>query len=307
MSSGIYRLRAISALHAGIGSGAGDIDLPIAREAATGLPFIPGSTIKGVLRDALHPEHPGTQAAWAAEWTQLFGPAFADDHVDRRPERQPVNHAGLLFFDDARLLAMPVRALKGTCAWITCPFVLARYAEALAAAGQTLDALQLPPLAEDRIAAGAELLADDCAVLEEIDLLRAPDQDAVLEYWSNHLVDQFLPARNAQSTVGVLPAFREMVRSRIAIVADDLFAYFAESATEVRARVALDENRVVKDSALWYEELLPAGSLLWGDWGAQRVRALELSPDAARAKIRSRHLQLGGKASVGHGRVDFLV
>ncbi len=41
-----YLLQAISPLHAGTGHAAGIIDLPIARMRATGIPFLPGSSIK---------------------------------------------------------------------------------------------------------------------------------------------------------------------------------------------------------------------------------------------------------------------
>ena len=43
-------IHALSPLHAGTGQGVGVIDLPIAREKATNLPFLPGSTLKGCCR-----------------------------------------------------------------------------------------------------------------------------------------------------------------------------------------------------------------------------------------------------------------
>ncbi|MCS7269380.1 MAG: RAMP superfamily CRISPR-associated protein, partial [Geminicoccaceae bacterium] len=46
-----FLLHALSPLHAGTGQAAGIVDLPIARMKATGIPFVPGSSIKGVLRD----------------------------------------------------------------------------------------------------------------------------------------------------------------------------------------------------------------------------------------------------------------
>jgi CRISPR-associated protein Cmr4 len=48
-----FLIHALSPLHAGTGHSAGVIDLPIARMAATDIPFAPGSGIKGVLRDTL--------------------------------------------------------------------------------------------------------------------------------------------------------------------------------------------------------------------------------------------------------------
>ena len=39
-------IHALSPLHAGTGQGVGIIDQPIAREKATGIPFLPGSSSK---------------------------------------------------------------------------------------------------------------------------------------------------------------------------------------------------------------------------------------------------------------------
>ena len=60
-------LHALSPLHAGTGQGIGAIDLPIAREKATGIPYLPGSSLKGVLRDRAASWDPDTRFA-------VFGP-----------------------------------------------------------------------------------------------------------------------------------------------------------------------------------------------------------------------------------------
>ena len=51
MNTRIFHLHALSALHVGTGQGIGAVDLPIARSRATNLPLVPGSALKGVLRD----------------------------------------------------------------------------------------------------------------------------------------------------------------------------------------------------------------------------------------------------------------
>ena len=66
-------LRALSPLHAGTGQGIGAIDLPIAREKATGIPYLPGSSLKGVLRDRA--------SAWDRDTLFVFG---ARGHLTRR-------------------------------------------------------------------------------------------------------------------------------------------------------------------------------------------------------------------------------
>ncbi len=98
----LYTLHALTPLHAGTGQGVGDIDLPVTRERATGLPFVPGSSVRGVLRDAL-----GGREDQAA----VFGP----------DPRHASEFAGALSVTDARLLLFPVRSVAGTWAWATSP------------------------------------------------------------------------------------------------------------------------------------------------------------------------------------------
>ena len=59
METMCYYIHALTALHAGTGQGVGVVDLPIAREKSTGLPIVPGSGIKGVLREELNPSNAG--------------------------------------------------------------------------------------------------------------------------------------------------------------------------------------------------------------------------------------------------------
>lgn len=49
MSNVILGLLAETFIHSGIGHTEGAIDLPVAREAATDYPYIPGSSLKGAL------------------------------------------------------------------------------------------------------------------------------------------------------------------------------------------------------------------------------------------------------------------
>src|SRR5712692_547854 len=107
MNAQLTFVHALSPLHAGTGQGIGVIDLPIAREKATGLPFLPGSSVKGSLRDVC-PE------AWRVK---LFGPEKNNADL----------HAGSVQFSDQRLLLLPVRSLKGTFAWVTSPYILNRF------------------------------------------------------------------------------------------------------------------------------------------------------------------------------------
>ena len=123
--SAILGLHAQTSLHPGSGTALGTVDLPVQRERHTLWPTIPGSALKGVLRDAcrdhVKAEHGGDRAKANREnrrLTAAFGP----------PTESAAEHAGALSVTDARLLAFPVRSLKGVFAWVTCPAVLERLA-----------------------------------------------------------------------------------------------------------------------------------------------------------------------------------
>src|SRR5579875_3213524 len=115
MISQAYVLHALSPLHAGIGQASELIDLPIARLKGSGIPYVPGSSVKGVLRDARSGSHPQDVEA-------VFGPDTANADA----------HAGALVCTDVRLLALPVRSFRGTFAFATAPLLLALAARDLA-------------------------------------------------------------------------------------------------------------------------------------------------------------------------------
>src|SRR6266566_222789 len=102
MTTQLTFVHALTPLHAGIGQGAGVIDLTIAREKATGLPFLPGSSLKGALRALCVDE---------TKCKQIFGPnpAGSDPNSD---------YASSIQFSDQRLLLLPIRSLAGTFAWV---------------------------------------------------------------------------------------------------------------------------------------------------------------------------------------------
>src|SRR5690606_14440646 len=105
MKARLAFVHALSPLHAGTGQGVGVIDLPIAREKATGIPYLPGSSFKGVLRDACSDR---------STREEVFGPDTAS----------PQSHASSVAFCDLRLLLLPVRSVAGTFAWVTSPYIL---------------------------------------------------------------------------------------------------------------------------------------------------------------------------------------
>lgn len=111
----IFGLLAETFVHTGAGQSAGAIDLPVMRERATEYPFIPGSSMKGALRD-------GAKGDESLDPKRLFGEQ---------------DNAGALLIGDARLVLLPVRSLSSPYRWVTCPLLLERLDRDLRRAGRT--------------------------------------------------------------------------------------------------------------------------------------------------------------------------
>jgi len=95
--------------------------------------------------------------------------------------------------------------------------------------------------------------------------------------------------------------------ARFGVVHDNLFSYLLDTGTEIATRIQVDPTTgSVKKGQLWTEEALPAetvmASLVWAD----KVRAPgNHTPQEILNKYCSAplNLQIGGKATVGRGRV----
>jgi CRISPR-associated protein Cmr4 len=283
MQPRLFHLHALSALHCGTGQSTGVVDLPIARARATQLPIVPGSSLRGVLRQQVTEQHP-------KDAPLLFGPQTIDGKAD--------SFAGALAVGDAHLLVLPVRALAGIVCFATSPFILRRYAQDRGIAEPPLPAATGTETA--LVAADSVNLLEGKLVLEDLDLTAEPYP--AVSAWAKLIADTLHPAD---------PDGQTDFTKRFAVLPDDIFGFLAETATEVRARIAIDDQTgTVKNGALWYEENLPAESVLWG------IFALSASND--RKELRTADelaaglpktgtlLQLGGKAGVGRGLVRFL-
>ena len=278
MKPRLFHLHALSALHCGTGQSAGVVDLPIARERATNLPMVPGSSLRGVLRECDEVDEDDVAA--------LFGP--------RNPDGDAKSFAGACAIGDAALLTLPVRSLAGVVCYATSPFILKRYARR---AG--FQSLALPETESEHaiVTLGSVNQLQGKVVLEDLDLTAR--EDAAAQKWANVLAE----AAHADGEA------RKDFASRFAILPDDVMDFLSETGTEVRARIAINpETGTVKDGALWYEENLPADSLLWGMFAV----AASSQPDdprgedeLAKALPDAALLQLGGKAGVGRGLVRF--
>lgn len=282
MNTKLLIVHALTPLQPGTGRGLGVIDLPIAREVATGLPYLPGSSFKGVLRD---------RCGKNEDSIKLFGPD-TDNASD---------HAGAVQFTDMRLLLLPTRSLSGTFAWVTSPFVLRRFARDCQMAGLTPPASVpiISSIENTAVPTNSSLLIKQGEVVLE-DLLLKQENVASLDGndgWASFLASQLFPGA---------PDWQSTLKSHLCLVHDDALSFLLETATEVVARIRLqDESKTVTRGGLWYEEMLPAETILTGLAVAQQIGKTGLKPAEALTKVGGLFnppiFQFGGNATIGRG------
>lgn len=272
MEQRILTLLARTPVHVGAGNSVGAVDAPIMRERHTRIPIIPGSSLKGVLRDLWED---ADEALW------LFG--------NEQGERENF-HAGALLIGEARVLAFPVRSASGGFAWVTCPLALARYKRDAGANFAIPD-----DIGEQECYASKQLQLNGKVVLEEYALACKGESDIWTEL--KHLSED-----NVWTDLG----------KRFVVVSDDMFCYFVEHACEVVTRVRInDETGTVAEGALFNQENAPSETLFYAVIGAQddkrksngnERKSAAAALDALAAKLTGNPvLQVGGDETIGLG------
>ncbi len=283
MDARLAFVHALSPLHAGTGQGIGVIDLPIAREKATGIPFLPGSSVKGSLRDICTDEK---------QQKSIFG-------TGNEKDSQTMEHAGSVQFSDQRLLLLPIRSLVGTFAWVTSPYILQRFVRDAKVVGISITN-KIPSPKTEQIC----LTTSSClkysntpkVYLEDLDLTFSNNNNDTVETssWANWL---------ALKIFADSPEWQDMLKARFCIVSDDLLSFLLETATEVSARIVINDDSKTADN-LWYEETLPTETILSGLVIANPTKKAEITTNKvfeAITAITNKTVQFGGKATVGHG------
>ncbi len=290
-------IHAITPLHVGTGRGVGFIDLPVMREKVTGWPIVPGSSIKGVLADY----HNATedQRAGDDEKRAAFGMADSGSIVSGMP------NAGSLVFTDARLVCLPVRSLYGTFAWVTSPLALKKFMRDLGAAGKANGKI-IPDLSGNEqsvIRTSDSLLHKNNNIFLEDNLFTCQqEQTTIADQWADEL---------SRLIYGTEDQWADEFKKRFLIVPDEAFDFFCELGTEVRARIKIQEQtKTVQEGALWYEEALPAETIMAGLVWCDKVYGTPPVSDADQLIKKfcsgTINLQLGGNATIGKGLVNIV-
>lgn len=304
----LYLLHVLSALHVGGDSGDGFIDQPVAREAASEFPLVPGSALKGVLRDEIAPWDRSNGRRKA-----LFGTGGGDDDDG--------GAQGALTVGDARLLCLPVRSLAGVFAWVTCPLVLSRFLREARWLGIALSpellssAIPTPAKNHHLLVGGSALMVgNDCRTY--LGPLKAhPFQgraQPLTSAWAHalaKLVNRWELDGEADRATWEQTYITPFVE-RFAVASDTVFAYLCQTALELRPRISIDDKTGVANN-LWYVEALPPETVLWG---GLRLLAEGKDESAARAELdefatllpHRLRLQIGGSATIGFGQCLWL-
>jgi CRISPR-associated protein Cmr4 len=326
IATGIYTL---TPTHIGAGQSTGAIDLPIAREALTGLPLLPSSALKGVARD-LFEGAPGS----SADVVRLFGsapPGSAEAKRRAKEEREEKKNSeddtskgadsserqtststspGALIFHDGLLAAYPFRALHSPFVHATCPLLLERL-ERLSRALQ-LDIFNLPMAPELTVASEKALEGGNrprTAALEDV-VVKLGSVHGTTKRWAEALAS-LLPPSEKDSVTG------NRLREGLVVLPDDTFLHLIRTAPPVQARVQLTSGKTTdkfttqdghtESGNLWYEETLPSDALFVSMITERRVfTARSAAPSNAvrlfEVKLAEKgSVQIGGNETLGGG------
>lgn len=294
-------LHCLTPVHHGAGQGLGSLDRPLLRERTTNYPIIQADTLKGAFK------------------AQTSGPAWEKAEVDLIFGRgETTGNQGALIFKEASLLALPVRSLAGTFAWVTSRLILARWRRWL-----DLFSLRSTPLTRALEAAlEATSKLDDhetCALGGEKDgisdvAIRLPREGPycleglVLEPWKdNQARSNWGSFVKELAEILFKDAFwSSFFRQRFLVVPSNAFDHLVQSATEVRANIRIGELGVTEEGSLRYTEFLPAETLLLSVAVLDRYLLPDGEVDSLWQKcteLLARPVQLGADESKGKGLV----
>lgn len=291
-------IKTLSPLHCGIGVGMNDIDLPVARHKVSGHPVIPGSTIKGVLKD----EYRSGKTAKAISDTDAVDAIFGT-------EGNGDAFASAISIEDGLLVALPVRSYFGTFGYLASPYTLQQFKKALIRSGVKNRLPSLPAVSgidpaknsyRVLLTKDSLLVEDDNVLLEEMDL--AVEDEGSADEWATCIAEYFCDSEDD----------KKVLIKRFAIVDDNVLNFLCDTALPVDARVAIDKDLgTVKKGALWYEESVPSEALFMSVAGMDRSykdKEAHSAEDLYKVltgdeSVKDMYVQMGGKATTGKGFV----
>jgi len=296
-----YLLKVLTPLHIGAGQGLGHVDLPIVREAHTNFPYIPGTSLKGalrnleinqVVRERKRREKPSQLEEKLTDkdkfdpedrdivrLAKIFGTAGEVAEQDKEAlEKGKEVGAGKVLFSDAFIVLFPVKSAKGVFSLTTCPYVINRFFELLGIDQRVEDV----PEGKVKVLStnGHKNLINNNKLLLEEFAFEAEESEELKKFVE--LVGTFVEEKD---------------KPRIVCVNDTDFMDFVSNYTEVRTHIKINLDTGTADrGALWTEEYVPAESVFAFSLVFLEEVDFSLDPDF--------HLfHLGGDITTGKGFV----
>jgi CRISPR-associated protein Cmr4 len=259
-----YLLKVLTPLHIGAGQGLGHVDLPIVREAHTNFPYIPGTSLKGALRNLeinqvarARGEKPSQLEEKLTDkdkfdpedrdivrLAKIFGTAgeVAEQNKEALEKGKEVG-AGKVLFLDAFIVLFPVKSAKGIFSLTTCPYVINRFFELLDIDQRVEDV----PEGKVKVLSknGHKNLINNNKLLLEEFVFEAEESEELEKFVE--LVGTFVGEEN---------------KRRIVCVNDTDFKDVVSNYTEVQTHIKINLDTGTADrGALWTEEYVPAESV----------------------------------------------
>jgi CRISPR-associated protein Cmr4 len=250
-----YLLKVLTPLHIGVGQGPGHVDLPIVREAHTNFPYIPGTSLKGALRNLeinqvarARGEKPSqveerlTKNKFDQKEEDILRLAKIFGVAGEGAEEGKEVGAGKVLFSDASIVLFPVKSAKGIFSLTTCPYAINRFFELLGVEQRVKD------VPEGKV-----------KVLSTKDHRNLINNKLLLEEFVFD-VEEYEELKKFVELVGVFVG--EENKRRIVCVNDTDFMDFVSNYTEVQTHIKIDLDTGTADrGALWTEEYVPAESI----------------------------------------------
>jgi len=269
MKSFMFLIYCHSPLHAGTGQDMGKVDLPIQREKHTNYPCVFASSFKGALRDFCENEVKSNKNC-KIDVNEIFGAESASSSV------------GTAIFTDLKLLFFPVRSSRDTFKWVTTTKVLERFKKDKLISNSLNNGKEID--IEFWKISSKEFSKDDLIL-----------EDFILEKEKGNIEKINIPFHQSLD---------DLNNNNVFNIDENLYNHFVNNSTQIIARNVLNENKISEN--LWYEEVLPADSILYS-FISVLDPGMEQKLNEFKQAISGKVFQIGGNQTIGRGISQLII
>jgi len=295
--SGLITYYALTPVHIGAGSSVSYIDLPVQRERHTSFPIMAGSGLKGVFRALAERDD-----SFKNDVNRIFGPENGSES------------SSCVAFTDAKILLYPVRSVKNTFAWITCPFVLKRFKEDLKSAGKEIENFFIPEVSDDKII----VASNSPLIINNNPTNNNSNNNNLKKVGLEEFVFDVDNTQNADALINAIKEYipdtetTQNLSARFGIVSDNVFTDLVNYAVEVRTRIKIDQTTgTASGGALFTVEMVPSESIFYSlvfaddpkNSNSNSVKNVDEVIDNIQKLIDNKVIQVGGDETIGLGFV----